>query len=50
MVSRHLREHLRTNYVKKISLKLLNIKSTRNLIKFVQKSPFLTFAALVIKF
>ena len=51
MVSRHLNEHLRTNCVEKnFSLRPSNIKNTRNLIKFVQKWPFLTFAALVTKF
>ena len=37
MVSRHLGEHLRTNCVEKNGLMPLNIKNTRNLIKFVQK-------------
>ena len=37
MVSRHLGEHLRTNCVKKNSLRPLNIKNTRNLINFFQK-------------
>ena len=50
MVSRHLDEHLHTNCVEKSSLSPLYIKNTRKLIKFAQKWPFLTFAALVTKF
>ena len=43
MVSRCLEEHLRRNYVKKISLRPLNIKNTRKFFKIVQKWPNLTF-------
>ena len=37
MASSYLGEHLRTNCGEKISLRPLNIKNTRNLIKIVQK-------------
>ena len=50
MVSRHLGEHLRTNGIEKKFIEAFKFKNTRNLIKLVEKWPFLTFAAWVVKF